>query len=132
MHAVVAGSTLPSQNAQNTRFGALFEIEMSKKCTPLWHEARFEVKSGHDCGVRSIFGRSDVVVRDRRKGIHYPSLHNNYNYATLGYITLHYATLRYITLHYATLRYTTLITLHYITLHYPTLHYIRLHYATLH
>ena len=25
--------------------GPLLEVEMSKKCTPLWHEARFQVKS---------------------------------------------------------------------------------------
>jgi len=24
--------------------GALLEVEMFKKCTPLWHEAHFEVK----------------------------------------------------------------------------------------
>jgi len=67
VHAVVARSTFPNQNVQNTcvgkllevemtkkwtplwqeahtRFGALFEIEMSKKCTPLWREAHFQVK----------------------------------------------------------------------------------------
>ena len=26
-------------------FGALLEVEMSKKCTPLWREAHFKVKS---------------------------------------------------------------------------------------
>jgi hypothetical protein len=25
-------------------FGPLLEVEMWKKCTPLWHEAHFEVK----------------------------------------------------------------------------------------
>ena len=76
LHAVVARSTFPSQNVQNsrgsdhfwklrcrksarrcgakhisnskrtrhTRFGPLLEVEMSKKCTPLWREAHFEVK----------------------------------------------------------------------------------------
>ena len=48
MHAVVARSTLRSQNAQSTPFitilGPLLEVEMSKKCTPLWREAHFEVK----------------------------------------------------------------------------------------
>ena len=33
-----------SKCAKHTRFGALLEVEMSKKCTPLWHEADFEVK----------------------------------------------------------------------------------------
>ena len=59
-HAVVARSTFPSQNAQNTScsdhfwklkcekhhmFGPLLKVEMSKNCTPLWHEARLQVKS---------------------------------------------------------------------------------------
>jgi len=37
LHAVVARSTFPSQNVQNTRFGALLEVEMSKKRTPLYY-----------------------------------------------------------------------------------------------
>ena len=77
VHAVVARSTFPSQNVQNTsasdhfwklrcrksarrcgakhiwkskctkhtNVGPLFEVAMSKKCTPLWREAHFEVKS---------------------------------------------------------------------------------------
>ena len=45
VHAVVARSTFPCQNVQNTILGPLLEVEMSKKCTPLWREAHFEVKS---------------------------------------------------------------------------------------
>ena len=45
VHAVVARSTFPSQNVQNTMVGPLLEVAMSKKCTPLWREAHFEVKS---------------------------------------------------------------------------------------
>ena len=45
LHAVVARSTFPSQNGQNTRGrGPLLEVEMSKNCTPLWREAHFQVK----------------------------------------------------------------------------------------
>ena len=51
------------------QFGALLEVAMSKKCTPLWHEAHFEVKSAKNWGVRSTFGRWDVVLRGRRKGL---------------------------------------------------------------
>ena len=44
-HAVVARSTFSSQNVQkHSRFGQLLKVEMSKKCTPLWREAHFEVK----------------------------------------------------------------------------------------
>ena len=57
-----------SKCTKHTRSGPLLEVEMSKKCTPLWREAHVEVKSAKDCGVRSIFGRSDVLSRGRRKG----------------------------------------------------------------
>ena len=50
-------------------FGALLEVDMSKKCTRLWREAHFEVKSAKKWRVRSTFGRSDVVLRGRRKGL---------------------------------------------------------------
>ena len=93
VHAVVARSTFPNQNAQNTtcsrhfwRFGCwksarrcgakhiskskctkhhmfapLLEVRMLKKCTPLWREARFEVKMYKTQGVRTTFGGSDVA-----------------------------------------------------------------------
>ena len=100
LHAVVARSTFPSQNVQNTTApdhfwklrcrksacscaakhmskskctkhlssGTLLEVEMSKKCTPLWREAHFEVKMRKAPHVRALFGRSDVISRGRRKG----------------------------------------------------------------
>ena len=37
-------------------YGALLEAERSKKRTPLWREAHFEVKSAKNGGVRSTFG----------------------------------------------------------------------------
>ena len=92
VHAVVARSTFPSENVQNTptsdhflklrcrksarrcgakhiskwkctkhtRFGPLFEVAMSKKCTPLWREAHFQVKSVKNWRSRTTFWRSDV------------------------------------------------------------------------
>ena len=88
LHAVVARSTFPSQNVQNTPFldhfwklrcrkgarrcgakhiskskctkqlssGPLLEVEMSKKCTPLWREAHFEVKMYKTPQRRTTFG----------------------------------------------------------------------------
>jgi len=50
-------------------FGPLLEVEMSKKCTPLWREAYFEVKMYKTPHVRATFGRSDVLSRGRRKGL---------------------------------------------------------------
>ena len=92
LHAVVARSTFPSQNVQNTsgpdhfwklrcrksarRCGAkhmskskctkhlssgpLLEVAMSKKCTPLWREAHFQVKMDKTLEDRTTFGRCDV------------------------------------------------------------------------
>ena len=92
VHAVVARSTFPSQNVQNTPFsdhfwklrcrksarrcgakhiskskvlktdglGPLFEVQMSKKCTPLWREAHFQVKSVKNWRSRTTFWSSDV------------------------------------------------------------------------
>ena len=92
VHAVVARSTFPSQNVQNTPgpdhfwklrcrksarrcgakhiskwkctkhtiLGPLLEVEISKKCTPLWREAHFQVKMLKALGVRTTFGSCDV------------------------------------------------------------------------
>ena len=100
-----ARSTFPSQNVQNTPMsdhfwkfrcrksarrcgakhiskskvlktdglGPLLEVQMSKKCTPLWREAHFQVKMLKTPGSRTTFGGSDV--------------------ASLRFITLHYITL---------------------------------------
>ena len=123
-HAVVARSTFPSQNVQNTRgsdhfwklrcrksarrcgakhiskskctkhtmLGPLLEVAMSKKCTPLWREAQFEVKMYKTLGFGPLL---EVQMSLRR-------------FASLHYITLHYTTLHYTTLHYTTLHSTTL------------------------
>ena len=92
VHAVVARSTFPSQNGQNTRgadhfwklrcrksarrcgakhilkskcakhtmVGPLLEVAMSKKCTPLWREAHFQVKMYKTPQLRTTFGSCDV------------------------------------------------------------------------
>ena len=128
VHAVVARSTFPSQNVQNTfrcrksarrcgakhiskskctkhhMFAPLLEVRMmSKKCTPLWREGHFEVKMLKTHQVRTTFGGSDVA---------------SLQYTTLQDITLHYTPVHYITLHYIPVHSTTLnyITPHYITL----------------
>ena len=92
VHAIVARSTFPSQNVQNTTWsdhfwklrcrksarrcgakhiskskcpkhhmvGPLLEVEMSKKCTPLWREAHFQVKMYKTHHSRTTFGSWDV------------------------------------------------------------------------
>ena len=49
-----------SKCTKHTRFGPLFEVEMSKKCTPLWREAHFQVKMYKTPHARATFGGSDV------------------------------------------------------------------------
>ena len=61
VYAVVAQSTFGSQKCKKTDgFGALLEVEMLKKCTPLWREAHFEVKSVKNWRSRTTFGSWDV------------------------------------------------------------------------
>ena len=128
-----------SKCTKHTILGPLLEVEMSKKCTPLWREAHFQVKMYKTHHVRTTFGGSDVVSL-RFTRLHYITLHS-LHYTTLCYTTLHYTTLlllhNYTPLHSTTLNYTMLnyTTLHYITLHYTPLHYTPLHYnytTTLH
>jgi hypothetical protein len=49
LHAEVAPSRFGSQNVKNilgsARSRTLLEVQMLKKCTPLWREAHFDVKS---------------------------------------------------------------------------------------
>ena len=113
-----------SKCTKHYMFAPLLEVQMSKKCTPLWREAHFQVKMYKTLHVRATFGGSDVA------SLHYTTLH----YTTLHYTTLHYTTLQlqlhnYTPLHYTKLHYTTL---HYTTLHSTTLHYTTLHYLPLH
>ena len=49
-----------SKCPKHTRFGPLLEVEMSKKCTPLWREAHFQVKMYKTHQVRTTFGSQDV------------------------------------------------------------------------
>jgi len=65
VHAVVARSTFPSQNVQNTPLSDHFWKLMSKKCTPLWREAHFQVKMYKTPHVRATFGGSDVKKINR-------------------------------------------------------------------
>ena len=45
-----------SKCTKHQGFGPLLEVVMSKKCTPLWREAHFEVKMYKTLGVRTTFG----------------------------------------------------------------------------
>ena len=70
LHGVVARKHISkSKCTKHLSSGTLLEVEMSKKCTPLWREAHFEVKMLKTRHARTTFGRSDVVSRGRRKGL---------------------------------------------------------------
>ena len=49
-----------SKCTKHLSVGRLLEVEMSKKCTPLWREAHFQVKMHKTPHVRATFGGSDV------------------------------------------------------------------------
>ena len=49
-----------SKCTKHTILGALLEVEMSKKCTPLWREAHFQVKMYKAHHSRTTFGSWDV------------------------------------------------------------------------
>ena len=123
---------------------------MSKKCTPLWCEAHFEVKMYKTHHVRTIFGGSDVEkvhavvarstfwsqnVRNTRGSDHFWRL--RYRFASLHYTTLHYTTLHCLPLHFTTLHYTpqhynyTTTQLHSTTLQLQLRNYTPLHSTTL-
>ena len=124
-----------SKCTKHTMFGPLLEVRMSKKCTPLWREAHFEVKMYKTPHVRATFGGSDVEkvhavvarstfpsqnVKNTRGSDHFwrfrcrcASRHYTTGHSTLHYTPVHYITLHYTPVHSTTLNYTTL---HYITL----------------
>ena len=133
VHAVVARSTFPSQNVQNTSVSDHFWKFRSRK-------------SARRCGAKHISKskctkhisvgpllEGQMSLRDTT--LHYITLHSTaLHYRTLHYTPVHYITLHYTQAHSTTLNYTTphYITLHYAPLHYTTLHHITLHYTPLH
>ena len=151
----MARSTFRSQNVQKHNIlGPLLEVEMSKKCTPLWREAHFEVKMYKTHQVRTTFRSCDVekvhavVARSTfrsqnvqntpfsdhfwklrcRKKVHAVVARSTFRSQNVQNTPCsdHFWRLR---CRFASLRFTRL---HYITLHSTTLHYTTLHYATLH
>ena len=132
-----------SKCTKHLSVGPLLEVQVSKKCAPLWRKAHFEVKMYKTHHSRTTFGGSDVEkvhavvarrtfrsqnVQNTRGSDHFWRF--RCRFASLHYTTglsLHYTTLQYTTLHSSTLHYTKL---HYTTLHYTTLHYTEWHCTT--
>ena len=51
---------LKSKCTKHLSVGRLLEVQMSKKCTPLWREAHFQVKMYKTPQCRTTFGSPDV------------------------------------------------------------------------
>ena len=155
VHAVVAGSTFPSQNVHKTHHvRTTFGSGDVEKVHAVVARSTFRSQNAQNTPCTDHFRRFNVVSRGRRKGLwtlskvsrtwgfcgifnynhHYattttttaPSLHST----TLHSTTLHRTQLHSITLHYITLLH--YITRHYITLHYTTRPSTTLHYTPLH
>ena len=61
VHAVCGAKHISkSKGTKHTILGPLLEVEMSKKCTPLWREAHFQVKMYKTHHSRTTFGSWDV------------------------------------------------------------------------
>ena len=144
---------------KHTRRGPLLAVEMSKKCTPLWREAHFQVKRYKAHHGRTTFGSWDVDkvhavvarstfpsqnVKNTRGSDHFskkcPPLWREAHFEvkmlkTQGVRTTFgrsdVASLPFTTLHYTTLHSTTLHYITLITLRSTTLHY-NYNYTTLH
>ena len=57
-----------SKCTKHLSFGPLLEVEMSKKCTPLWREAHFQVKSVKKLAVSDHFWKLRCRKSARRCG----------------------------------------------------------------
>ena len=130
--------------------GPLLEVAMSKKCTPLWREAHFQVKMYKTLHVRATFGGSMLkkctplwreahfeVKMYKTLGVRTTfggsDVASPLLFTTLHYVTLHHTPLYDTTLHYTTLHNTTATTtqLDYTPLHSTTVNFTTLHYTTL-
>ena len=148
-----------SECTKHTIVGPLLEVEMSKKCTPLWREAHFQVKMYKTHHVRTPFRRWDVekvhavVARStfpsqkckKLKGTeHFWTFRCRFAWRwlctwskvrkTWGFCSNFKYNHHCTTLHSNTLHYNynyTFTTFQYTTLHYTTLHSITLNYTTL-
>ena len=138
VHAVVARSTFPSQNVQNTSASDHFwKLRCRKSARRCGAKHISKSKFVKHTMSRTIFGGSDVEKVDTvvaRSTFRSQNVTNTRGpdhfwkfrcrFASLHYTTLHYTTLHSTTLHYTTLHYTTLhnnynytTTLHYTPLH---------------
>ena len=149
---------LKSKCTKHTMLGPLLEVEMSKKCTPLWREAHFEVKMYKAHHARTTIGSCDVEKVGREAHFQVKMYKTPHVRATFGGSDVEQVhafvarstfpsqnvkntrgsdhfwrfRCRFASLHYITLHYNYTTTLHYITLHYTPQHYNYNYTTTLH
>ena len=86
-----------SKLTKHTMVGPLLEVEMSKKCMPLWRQNVQNTRgSDHFWRFRCRFASRHYITGH---SIHYTPVH----YITLHYTPVHSTTLNYTTPHYITL-----------------------------
>ena len=103
---------------KHSMFGPLLEVALSKKCTPLWCEAHFEVKMYKAPQLRRTFRNwavekvYAVVARSTFPSQNVQNTRGSEHFWRLrcGFASLHYTTLHYTTLHSSTLHHTTTTT----------------------
>ena len=148
-----------SKCTKHTILGALSEVDMSKKCRPLWPEAHFQVKMLKPPQVRTTFGSCNVEkctplwreahvevkmfkarrVRTTCRRSDVVLRGRRKGLCTLSKVSKTWGFVAFsttnTTLHSNTLPYNynyTFTTFHYTPLHYTTLHYTTLPYTTVH
>ena len=117
---------------------------MSKKCTPLWREAHFQVKMYKTHQLRTTFGSWDVekvhavVARSTFRSQNVQNTRGSDHFqmskkCTRLWCEAHFEVKMLKTPGVrTTFGGSDVASLHYTTLHYTTLHYTTLHYTTLH
>ena len=63
-HGCGAKHIYKSKRTKHITFGAMLEVSMSKKCTPLWREAHFQVKMYKARHLQRTFGSLEVEKVD--------------------------------------------------------------------
>ena len=86
-----------SKWTKDTSVGPLLEVEMSKKCTPLWRQNVQNTRGSDHFGGSDVASLQDTTLQDIT--LHYTPVH----YITLHYTPVHSTTLNYTTPHYITL-----------------------------
>ena len=147
VHAVVARSILPSQNAQNTPGSDHFGSWDVEKVHAIVARSTFRSQNAENTSVSEHFWKLRCRKRARRCGAKHISKSKctkHHMFAPLLEVRMlkkctplwreaHFQVKKYKTPHVrATFEGSDVASLHYTTLHYPTLHSTTLHHTTLH